>query len=73
VNIERIRERRSSGGFKPFKLCVSDGTKIRVPHPEFLAIGKNVVIAVGENDRVYTLDPVHIVALEDLPPKTGNR
>jgi hypothetical protein len=69
VNIERIRERISGGGFKPFKLCLSDGTKIPVPHPEFTAIGKQVVIAVGENDRVYTLDPLHIVALEDLRPK----
>jgi hypothetical protein len=73
MNIERIRERISGGGFKPFKLCLSDGTKIPVPHPEFVAIGRNVVLAVGENDRAFTLDPVHIVALEELRPKAGSR
>ena len=73
MKIERIRERIAGGGFKPFRLCLSDGTKIPVPHPEFAAIGKHVVIAVGENDRVYTLDPLHIVALEDMHPKAGAR
>lgn len=73
MNIERVRERISGGGFKPFRLCLSDGTKIPVPHSEFLAIGKNVILAVGENDRAYTLDPVHIVALEDLLPKAKAR
>ena len=73
MNIERIRERISGGGFKPFRLCLSGGTKIPVPHPEFLAIGKNVVLAVGEDDRAFTLDPVHIVALEDLRPKARVR
>jgi hypothetical protein len=73
VNIERIRERVSGGGFKPFILCLSDGTKIPVPHPEFVAIGRNVVLAVGENDRAFTLDPIHIVALQDLRPDANDR
>jgi hypothetical protein len=71
VNIERIRE-GMGGGFTPFRLGLSDGTKIPVPHPEFVALGRNVVLAVGENDRAFTLDPVHIVALEDLWPKAGS-
>jgi hypothetical protein len=73
MNIDRIRERISGGGFRPVRLRLSDGTKIPVPHPEFVALGKNVVLAVGENDRAFTLDPVHIVALEDLRPETGMR
>ena len=66
MNIERIRERLVGGGFKPFTICLSDGTKIPVPHPEFVAIGKNVVLAVGQNDRAYTLDPIHIVTLQEV-------
>ncbi|MBM3852728.1 MAG: hypothetical protein FJ399_06190 [Verrucomicrobia bacterium] len=73
MNIERIRERVSGGGFKPFRLCLSDGTKIPVPLPELVAIGKNVILAVGEDDRAYTLDPLHIVALEDFRPRPGAR
>jgi hypothetical protein len=59
------------GGFRPFRLRLSDGTKIPVPHPEFVAIGRNVVLAVGENDRAFTLDPAHIVALEDVRPNSA--
>ena len=73
MKIERIRERIAGGGFKPFRLCLSDGTRIPVPHPEFLAIGKGVILAVGQNDRAYILDPVHVVALEDLRPKAKAR
>jgi hypothetical protein len=72
MNIERIRERLTNG-FRPFTLCLSDGTKIPVPHPEFVAIGKNVVLAVGPNDRAYTLDPLHIVALEEMRTKARTR
>lgn len=71
--IERIRERIAGGGFKPFRMLLSDGTKIPVPHPEFVALGRNVVLAVGENDRAFTLDPTHIVALEDMRPNTRTR
>lgn len=54
------------GGFKPFTICLSDGTKIPVPHPELIAIGKNGVLAVGQNDRAYTLETIHIVALQEV-------
>lgn len=70
MNIERIKERLVGGGFRPFRLCLSDGTKVAVPHPEFVATGKNVVVVVGQNDRTYTLDPLHIVAIEEVRART---
>ena len=73
MNVERIRRRLYGGGFKPFRLCLSDGTKIRVPHPEFVALGRNVVLAVDAKDRTYILDPLHIVALEDVHRRTKSR
>jgi len=54
-----------TGGFKPFTIHLSDGRKFRVPHPEFLAVGKRVGVVIGKNDRVNTIDPLHIVSLED--------
>ena len=64
MSIDRIRE-KITGGFRPFVICVSDGRKFPVPHPEFLALGKRVVVVIGKNDRVNTIDPLHIVSLEE--------
>ena len=64
VNIERIRE-RVTNGFKPFKICLSDRRKFSVPYPEFVAVGKGVVVVIGKGDRVHTLDPLHITSLEE--------
>lgn len=69
--IERIRERIRSG-FKPFTLSLSDGRSIFVPHPEFVAVGSNVVVVITKDDRVNTIDPRHIVSLEEaLGKKTA--
>jgi hypothetical protein len=70
VNLERIRERLSNG-FKPFALELSSGKRVSILHPDFLALGRGVVVGVGENDSVATLDALRIVAIEDLP--TGRR
>ena len=64
MNIQRIRE-MVTNGFKPFTICVSDGRKFPVPHPEFVAVGKKVVVVIGKNDRVNTLDPLHITSIEE--------
>jgi hypothetical protein len=72
MNLDRIRE-KLNGGFRPFRLCLSDGTKISVPHPEFIAVGKNVVVVVGQNDRTYTLDALHIVAIEEAHSRAKAR
>jgi hypothetical protein len=66
MNLERIRD-RISNGFRPFVILTSAGKRYEVPHPEFLAVGKGVVVVLGKNDSVSTLDALHIVAVEDLP------
>ncbi len=64
MNIQRIRERVTKG-FKPFVIHLSDGCKFAVPHPEFIAVGKSVIVVIEKNDRVNTLDPVHITSIEE--------
>ena len=66
MNLDRIRERLTNG-FKPFVLALSSGRRLRVPHPDFIMIGKNVVVVIGENDSVTTADALRIVALSDSP------
>jgi hypothetical protein len=63
MNIQQIR-RMVTNGFKPFTLHLSDGRKCSVPHPEFVAVGRSVVVVIGKDDQVNTLDPLHIVSLE---------
>jgi hypothetical protein len=65
VNLDRIRERLENG-FKPFVLELSSGRRVPVPHPDFIAISKGVVVVLGKNDSVTTLDALHITAVEDL-------
>lgn len=54
-----------TGGFKPFILHLSDGRKFSIPHPEFVAVGRSVVVVIDKDDQVNTIDPLHIVSLEE--------
>ena len=66
MNLDRIRERLTNG-FRPFILELSSGKRLRVPHPEFISIGKSVVVVMGKNDSVTIADALHIHSLENLP------
>jgi hypothetical protein len=57
---------RLRGGFKPFVLHLSDGRKFNIPHPEFILVGKGVVVVLREDGLVEILDSLHIVSIEDL-------
>ena len=65
VNLDRIRERLENG-FKPFVLELSSGRRVPVPHPDFIAIGKGVVVVLGRDDSVISVDALHITAVKDL-------
>ena len=65
MNTEQIRL-RLHGGFKPFALHLSDGRKFNIAHPEFIMVGRGVVVVLREDDLVETLDALHIVSVEDL-------
>jgi hypothetical protein len=65
MSTEQIRL-RLRGGFKPFVLHLSDGRKFKIPHPEYILVGKGIVVVLREDDLAETLDPLHIVSIEDL-------
>ena len=64
--VAEIRK-RITGGFRPFVIRTSDGREFKVPHPEFLAIGKH---AVGIVDDVTHLsldyDPDYSTEADDV-------
>jgi len=65
MNTEQIKA-RMRGGFKPFVLRLSDGRKFKILHPEFILVGKGIVVVLGEDDLVETVDSLHIVSVDDI-------
>jgi len=68
MNTEKIRA-RLRGGFRPFAIELSSGRRYVVPHPEFTLVGRRVVVVMGPDESVVTIDPLHIAAIQNLPPK----
>jgi hypothetical protein len=68
MNLSKIRERLTNG-FRPFVIELSSGRRLAVPHPEFIIIGKNVVGVLTERDVIVSIEPLHIVSVEDLPAR----
>ncbi len=66
MNLDRIREKLSNG-FRPFVFETSSWKRVPVPHPDFVALGKGVVVVIGEDDSITTLDALHISSIDDLP------
>ncbi len=63
MTIERIRK-QITGGFRPFILRTSDGREYRVPHPEFIALGKSDVAVVDKDGDINVRDALHVVAIK---------
>lgn len=64
LNLDPIRKRLHRD-FKPFTLHLSDGRKIGVPHPDFIAVGRGIIVIVDENDVDQVVDGIYIVSVED--------
>ena len=69
MNVERIRRRLKGGGFKPFALRTSDGREYPIRHPELILVGPHSIGVLDADREIVTLDPLHIVAIKDLPAK----
>jgi hypothetical protein len=69
MNVEKIRK-HLSGGFRPFVLRTSDGHQYQIPHPEFIALGKYDVVVVDRSGDIDILDPLHIVSLKLIKPRS---
>ena len=70
MNVEQIRKRLHEDP-SPFVIRLSDGRKFPIPHEDYIAIGKNLVIVIDDKDASVKIDPLHIVSLDDARVKTG--
>ena len=66
MNLDRIRQRVSGGGFHPFALRTSDGRKYAVRHPEMVLIAPRSLAVVDRDVEIVTFDGLHIVAIKNL-------
>ena len=62
--VDQIKE-RISNGFRPFTLHMSSGRKFLVPHRDFIALASKVVVVIDEREISHTVNPLHIVSIED--------
>ena len=72
LNTKTIRERLHQSPFTPFRICLSDGRRIAVQHPDFVAIGGSVVFVTDRHDSIQRLDSLHIASLDDVQPRKRN-
>jgi hypothetical protein len=68
LNLQLIRDRLGPN-FRPFVIHVTDGRRFNVPHPDFIALGRGVVVVVDEQDSSHTLDALHIVSINETTPE----
>jgi len=69
MNLDHVQQRMRGGGCKPFAVRTSDGHEYAVRHPELILIAPRSLAVVDDDGVIVTLDPLHVVALKDLPPK----
>ena len=74
MDLNSIRHALREQPFHPFELCLADGRRVPVKHPEFVAMNERIVIVTDEDSATKILEPLLIVSLEPLPRrgKGGN-
>lgn len=68
MNSNLIRQ-RVNGGSSPFVFRLSDGTRVLVIHPDYVAVSPGQVLVISKDDSVKRIDPLHVVAIEEAAPK----
>ena len=76
MDLEGVREALHREPFKPFDICLADGRRVPVRHPDFVAVGKRRIIVVQPDDSWSVIKPLLIVSLDyngERPPRTNRR
>lgn len=75
MNASAIKDLYYAEPFEPFELVLTNGTTVRVAHPEFLSFAPdNRTLHVWEpSGGGKRIDVKLIIALNELPPTGGKR
>ena len=73
--IAMLRELLGANPFKPFVLCLSDGRRLPVYHPDFLLISPNGrIIWEGDTEDEFAMAmPFHVTGVEHAPRRRRKR
>ncbi|MBU6401176.1 MAG: hypothetical protein KGS61_12735 [Verrucomicrobia bacterium] len=65
MTMEQIRELVDATPFQPFTIHLADGQSVRVPHPDFIAIGPRgrTVIVYRSDERFRIIDVMLVTEL----------
>lgn len=73
MDLNSIRDALRRAPFRKFDLCLADGRRVSVQHPEFVAMTQRIVVVAAEDSSVAILEPLLIVSLEyETGAKGGN-
>lgn len=71
MTVEQLRRVQSAKPFQPYRLLLADGTKLPVPHPEYLlphpTAGRTIAVAASDG-TFHIIDLLLVAAI-----KVGNR
>jgi hypothetical protein len=80
ITAKSILERLGEQPFRPFRICLSDGSAHEVPHREFAWVFGNRIFvgvaangAAGENPQVRELSELHVTRIEDRAQRRRRR
>ena len=68
MNSSLISQRINSDP-SPFILRLGDGSRVAVLHSDFIAVSPAQVLVIGPDESVTKIDPLHVVAIEEAPPR----
>jgi hypothetical protein len=73
VNSNLIRERLNRDT-EPFVFRFSDGTRVPVARPDFVAVSPGRVVVIdAKTEGVTRIDPLHVFAIEEKKHKTNGK
>ena len=72
MNVEQIHKRLHEDP-SPFIVRLSDGRKFPIRHQDYIAVGKNLVVIIHDDDSTVKIDPLHIVSLDDSRTRNGRK
>jgi hypothetical protein len=64
MDLNSIRSALQEKPFRPLDLCLADGRRVPIAHPEFVAMNNRVVIVLDEDSYSTTIEPLLIVSVE---------
>ncbi|MGO9600879.1 MAG: hypothetical protein ACLP7Q_23100 [Isosphaeraceae bacterium] len=71
MRAESLHEVIHAAPFRPFDLMLADGTRVHVPHPEYIAYpsGSRTAVVMGQDESVRILDVALVLGIEHGPPE----